>query len=224
MRKKRALAALLALLALCLTLALPGCQGQEEQDAYYASLMAQRAEQLPEEPEPGTWRYLNMEPEPGDTLQGEVVIRGLWEGNCSLLADLSKEFMLQHPAVKITLEWEQSFMDGINASVEESRAVKQAFQEELYLTMATGTADYVFFDEGSVNLDIATLSTSGALEDFGPYLREDFPEGSFYEDVLKAFQVDGRQTVLPVSFYYLSVAFDQERLRVSGWTRPRWTR
>ena len=122
MRKKRALAALLALLALCLTLALPGCQGQEEQDAYYASLMAQRAEQLPEEPEPGTWRYLNMEPEPGDTLQGEVVIRGLWEGNCSLLADLSKEFMLQHPAVKITLEWEQSFMDGINASVEESRA------------------------------------------------------------------------------------------------------
>ena len=54
MRKKRALAALLALLALCLTLALPGCQGQEEQDTYYASLMAQRAEQLPEEPEPGT--------------------------------------------------------------------------------------------------------------------------------------------------------------------------
>ena len=73
MGKKRALA---ALLALCLALVLPGCQGQEEQDAYYASLMAQRAEQLPEEPEPGTWRYLNMEPEPGDTLQGEVVIRG----------------------------------------------------------------------------------------------------------------------------------------------------
>lgn len=204
-------------LALCACLlVLPGCQGQEEQGAYYASLMAQRAQQLPEEPEPGTWRYLNLEPEPGDTLQGEVVIRGLWEGNCSLLADLSKEFMLQHPAVKITLEWEQSFMDGINASVEESRAVKQAFQEELYLTMATGTADYVFFDEGSVNLDIATLSTSGALEDFGPYLREDFPEGFFYEDVLKAFQVDGRQTVLPVSFYYLSVAFDQERLEGIG--------
>ncbi len=49
MRKKRTLA---ALLALCLALVLPGCQGQEEQDAYYASLMAQRAEQLPEEPDP----------------------------------------------------------------------------------------------------------------------------------------------------------------------------
>ena len=213
MGKKRALA---ALLALCLALVLPGCQGQEEQDAYYASLMAQRAAQMPEEPEPGTWRYLNMEPEPGDTLQGEVVIRGFWEGSDSLLADLSKEFMLQHPAVKITLEWEQSFMDGINASAEEDRAQQQAFHEELYLTMATGTADYVFFDDGWIDLDVATLSTSGALEDFGPYLREDFPAGSFYEDVLKAFQVDGRQTVLPVSFYYLSVAFDQERLEGIG--------
>ena len=204
-------------LALCACLlVLPGCQGQEEQDAYYASLMAQRAAQMPEEPEPGTWRYLNMEPEPGDTLQGEVVIRGLWEGNCSLLADLSKEFMLQHPAVKITLEWEQSFMDGINASVEESRAVRQAFQEELYLTMATGTADYVFFDEGSIDLDVATLSTSGALEDFGPYLREDFPEGFFYEDVLKAFQVDGRQTVLPLSVSYTSIAFDRAWLEKLG--------
>ena len=144
-------------LALCACLlVLPGCQGQEEQAALYASLMAQRAEQLPEEPDPSTWRYLNMEPEPGDTLQGEVVIRGFWEGSDSLLADLSKEFMLQHPAVKITLAWEQSFMDGINASAEEDRAQQQAFHEELYLTMATGTADYVFFDDGWIDLDVAT--------------------------------------------------------------------
>ena len=130
--------------------------------------MAQRAAQMPEEPEPGTWRYLNMEPEPGDTLQGEVVIRGFWEGNNGLLEDLSKEFMLQHPAVKITLAWEQSLMDGINASAEEDRAQQQAFHEELYLTMATGTADYVFFDDGWIDLDVATLSTSGGAGGLRP--------------------------------------------------------
>ena len=205
---------LCGVLCACVLLSCLGCE--TEDDRYFNQLVAERKAQLPEEPEPGTWRYLGMEPEPGDTLQGEIVIRGLWEGNGFLLDDLSKEFMLQHPAVKITLDWKQNFMEGINAGAEVNRAVQQAFQEEMYLNMATGTADYVFFDEGEIDLDVASLSTSGALEDFGPYLRDDFPEGFFYDDVLKAFQVDGRQTVLPVTFYYKSIAFDQEQLEALG--------
>ena len=214
MRKKRTLA---ALLALCLALALPGCQGQEEQDAYYASLMAQRAEQLPEEPDPSTWRYLNMEPQPGDTLQGEITVRAYTVGsNVPLLNTLANEFMFRHPAVKINVEWVMDYIDFIGTTPEEKAVLRQEFDEELRLTIATGTADYVFFDEGSIDLDVATLSTSGALEDFGPYLREDFPEGFFYEDVLQAFQVDGRQTVLPLSVSYSSIAFDRAWLEKLG--------
>ena len=186
-------------LALCACLlVLPGCQGQEEQAALYASLMAQRAEQLPEEPDPSTWRYLNMEPQPGDTLQGEITVRAYTVGsNVPLLNTLANEFMFRHPAVKINVEWVMDYIDFIGTTPEEKAVLRQEFDEELRLTLATGTADYVFFDEGSIDLDVATLSTSGALEDFGPYLQEDFPEGFFYEDVLKAFQVDGRQTVHP---------------------------
>ena len=205
-------------LALCACLlVLPGCQGQEEQAALYASLMAQRAEQLPEEPDPSTWRYLNMEPQPGDTLQGEITVRAYTVGsNVPLLNTLANEFMFRHPAVKINVEWVMDYIDFIGTTPEEKAVLRQEFDEELRLTIATGTADYVFFDEGSIDLDVATLSTSGALEDFGPYLREDFPEGFFYEDVLKAFQVDGRQTVLPLSVSYTSIAFDRAWLEKLG--------
>lgn len=205
-------------LALCACLlVLPGCQGQEEQAALYASLMAQRAEQLPEEPDPSTWRYLNMEPEPGDTLQGEITVRAYTvESNTPLLTTLANEFMFQHPAVKINVEWVMDYIDYIGTTPEEKAALRQEFDEELRLTLATGTADYVYYDNGWIDLDVATLSTSGALEDFGPYLREDFPEGFFYEDVLKAFQVDGRQTVLPLSVSYSSIAFDRAWLEKLG--------
>lgn len=205
-------------LALCACLlVLPGCQGQEEQAALYTSLMAQRAEQLPEEPDPSTWRYLNMEPQPGDTLQGEITVRAYTVGsNVPLLNTLANEFMFRHPAVKINVEWVMDYIDFIGTTPEEKAVLRQEFDEELRLTLATGTADYVFFDEGSIDLDVATLSTSGALEDFGPYLQEDFPEGFFYEDVLKAFQVDGRQTVLPLSVSYTSIAFDRAWLEKLG--------
>ena len=106
-------------------------------------------EALPEEPDPSTWRYLNMEPEPGDTLQGEITVRAYTVGsNVPLLNTLANEFMFRHPAVKINVEWVMDYIDYIGTTSEEKAVLRQEFDEELCLTLATGTADYVFFDEG----------------------------------------------------------------------------
>ena len=202
------------LLACCALFPLPGCE--TEDDRYFNSLVAERKEQLSLEEE-GPWRYLGMEPQPGDDLEGEITVRAFTvNSNIPLLDTLAHEFMFRHPAVKVNVEWVVDYLDSLVTSAEKKADLNQVFEEELRLSIATGRADYIIFDNGWIDLDVAPLSTSGALEDFGPTLREDFPEGFFYEDVLEAFQVDGRQTVLPLSVSYTSIAFDREWLEKLG--------
>ena len=202
------------LLACCALFPLPGCE--TEDDRYFNSLVAERKEQLSLEEE-GPWRYLGMEPQPGDDLEGEITVRAFTvNSNIPLLDTLAHEFMFRHPAVKVNVEWVVDYLDSLVTSAEKKADTRYLRVEELRLSIATGRADYIIFDNGWIDLDVAPLSTSGALEDFGPTLREDFPEGFFYEDVLEAFQVDGRQTVLPLSVSYTSIAFDREWLEKLG--------
>lgn len=206
-----------SVLALCLLLGCLGCQS--EGDALYSQLVEERVAQLPPSPEPGSWRYLNRTPEPGDTLQGEITLRGFWQDNWDAHIEcLAREFMSRHPAVKVNIQWEFGFWDLSKVTKEDQWAARDAFFEEMRVDMASGMADYIFYDNENGGLNVPALSTSGVLEDFGPFLRNtpEFSQDTFYQPVLEVFQVDGRQTVLPQSFTYSAICFDRKLLESIG--------
>ena len=205
---------LCGVLCACVLLSCLGCE--TEDDRYFNQLVAERKAQLPQEEET-EWRYMGMEPQPGDDLEGEVVIRAYtaWN-NAPAIAEFASEFMFQHPAVKVTIDWE------LELSETPSRARHDAFLQQVRVEMASGAADYVFFGNAADDwgINVPAMTRAGLLEDFNLYLRDsqELSQDSFYQPVLEAMQVDGWQTALPLSFQYTAMTFDRERLGDIGVT------
>ena len=136
--------------------------------------------------------------------------------NAPAISEFASEFMFQHPAVKVTIDWE------LELSETPSRARHDAFLQQVRVEMASGAADYVFFGNASDDwrINVPAMTRAGLLEDFNLYLRDsrELSQDSFYQPVLEAMQVDGWQTALPLSFQYTAMTFDRERLGNIGVT------
>ena len=214
-----------ALLAVWLGLVCGGCQS--EQDRLYSQVLeegkSQAASSQPVDyDDPG---YIGLgtpapqdraTPVPGESLSGELTVRILeelgWDSNIQVLA---REFMELHPGVEITVESDLGFYDS--ASPQEEEALRREFTTRLATELAAGEGDYLLFDSGG-ELNLASLGESGALEDLGPYLEQDpdLGEELFYQPVLEAFQIAGRQVMLPQSFAFSSVYLNRALLEELG--------
>ena len=220
---KRRSAALL--LCVCLLFSCTACQTGQE--TLYSQAMSQQNEQSMTEPsiDPNDPGYLGLgtpapedraTPIPGDDLSGELTIQGYtpynWESNIQTLAN---EFKKLHPQVKITIQFEVGYDEYKRLSNQERTARENSFYSRLRTEMAAGEANYILFDSGS-GTNLTAFSRSGILEDLTPYIEKDFEEDAFYTPVLEAFQVDGKQTMLPMAFSYYSIYFDRDLLNQIG--------
>ena len=220
--KRRSIA---LLLCVCLLFSCTACRS--EQDDIYSQAMSQQEEQSMTEPsvDPNDPGYLGLgtpapedraTPIPGDDLSGELTIQGYtpynWESNIQTLAN---EFKKLHPQVEITIQFEVGYDEYKRLSNQERIARENSFYSRLRTEMAAGEANYILFDSGS-GTNLTAFSRSGILEDLTPYIEKDFEEDAFYTPVLEAFQVDGKQTMLPMAFSYYSIYFDRDLLNQMG--------
>jgi ABC-type glycerol-3-phosphate transport system substrate-binding protein len=159
-----------------------------------------------------------LTPIPGDTLSGELKIKYFHQVQLDHRVDsLAKEFMMLHPNVKITSEYGLGFYERVQYSKEEIEIKAESYYSNMRAEMAAGEADYLIFEDGA-GLNLTSLSRSGILEDLAPYMEQDgeITEEKFYMPVLEAFQVEGKQTLLPTSFAYYSVYINRDMLEQIG--------
>ena len=220
---KRRSAALL--LCVCMLFSCTACQ--TDQETLYSQAMSQQEEQSMTEPSvnPNDPGYLGLgtpapgdraTPIPGDNLSGELTVKiflqRTWAVKIRLLAD---EFEELHPGVSISVDSDVGY-DEYKGLTDQERSVREnSFYTRIRTELLSGEADYILF-ESSGTMNITDFSRSGILEDLTPYIEKDFEEGAFYTPVLKAFQVDGKQTMLPMAFSYSSVYFDRDLLHQIG--------
>ena len=217
--------AIFLFIAICVIFLCTACQTGQE--TLYSQAMSQQNEQSMTEPsiDPNDPGYLGLgtpapedraTPIPGDDLSGELTIQGYtpynWESNIQTLAN---EFKKLHPQVKITIQFEVGYDEYKRLSNQERIARENSFYSRLRTEMAAGEANYILFDSGS-GANLTTFSRSGILEDLTPYIEKDFEEDAFYTPVLEAFQVDGKQTMLPLAFSYYGVYFNRDILEKIG--------
>ena len=223
MKKKKIMVNFITLL--CVIFFFTACQ--TDQDALYSEAISQIEAEATAEPsiDPNDPGYLGLgtpapedraTPIPGDDLSGELTIQGYspvnWESNVQTLAN---EFRKLHPEVNITIQYEVGYDEYKRLSNQERAARENSFYSRLRTEMAAGEADYILFDSGS-GTNLTAFSHSGILEDLSPYIEKDFEEDAFYTPVLEAFQVDGKQTMLPMAFSYYSIYFDRDLLNQIG--------
>lgn len=204
-----------------------GCQ--TSQDTLYQEAMSQLEGQSMVEPsvDPNDPGYLGLgtpkpedraTPIPGDDLNGELTVRIYWPGGFEArIQTLANEFMKLHPQTTIQVEQQMGTFDLSDLSLQERRMKEEQFYTQLRTELAAGEADYLLFDTGE-GLNLTSFSRSGVLEDLKPYLESDpdFSQDTYYFSVLEAFQVDGKQTLLPQSFAYNAMYFDQALLDQIG--------
>ena len=213
------------LLCVCMLISCTACQ--TDQEALYSQAMSQQEEQSMTEPSvnPNDPGYLGLgtpapedraTPIPGDDLSGELTVQlyrpASWEPNVQSLAN---EFMKLHPQVEISIQFEVGYDEHKRLSNQERMARANSFYSRIRTELIAGEADYLLFDEGG-DVNFTAFSRSGILEDLSPYIEKDFEEDAFYTPVLEAFQVDGKQTMLPMAFSYYSIYFDRDLLNQIG--------
>ena len=220
--KRRSIA---LLLSVCMLFSCTACQ--TDQEALYSQAMSQQNEQSVTEPsvDPNDPGYLGLgtpapedraTPIPGDDLSGELTIQGYWPVNWeSNVQTLANEFKKLHPQVEITIQFEVGYDEYKRLSNQERIARENSFYSRLRTEMAAGEANYILFDSGS-GTNLTAFSRSEILEDLTPYIEKDFEEDAFYTPVLEAFQVDGKQIMLPMAFSYYSIYFDRDLLNQIG--------
>lgn len=217
---------LIILTILCILSTFPACQSQ--QDEIYNDVLSQvedaksqaSSESSIDYEDPGYIGLATPPPEeratpvPGDDITGELTIRIYWPGGFEAnIQTLANEFMKLHPQAVITVEQEMGTYDLGELSLQERRIQEERFYSQLRTDFAAGEADYLLFDGGS-GLNLQSFSRSGVLEDLALYLENDpdISENTFYTPVLEAFQIDGKQTLLPQSFSFYAMYFDKSLL------------
>ena len=214
-----------SMVMLCFVLLFTACQ--TDQDALYSEAISQIEAEATAEPsiDPNDPGYLGLgtpapedraTPIPGDDLSGEITVKifyqRTWAVKIRILAD---EFEKLHPGVSITVESDVGY-DEYKRFTDQERIVRENnFYARLRTELLSGEANYMLF-ESSGTMNITDFSRSGILEDLTPYIEKDFSENALYTPVLEAFQVDGKQTVLPLAFSYYEVYFDKKMLEQIG--------
>ncbi len=217
-------------LALCLLLACTGCQSG--QDEIYSQVMEEslpvsysKESSLPEidydDPNyigPDRSKIKAATPAPNDSLNGELTIKlERWTVGGDTLSHLSEEFMQLHPNVKINFVYDRDTAENYRLSIEERQMRHDSFCSELRMELTSGEADYILYNI-SEDLNLPRLSQNGLLTDMRPYWESDpdIREEDYYVDVLKAFEIDGKMTVIPLSFLFNGLFFDRELLEETG--------
>ena len=215
------------LLCVCILFSCTACQ--TDQEALYSQAMSQQNEQSVTEPsvDPNDPGYLGLgtpapedrlTPIPNDEMKGKIVVKlyqqKSWDANIQTLA---REFMLLHPQVTVTIDYEMGYYERLNLTQQEQNIQRESFYTELRTELVSGEADYLLFDCGD-GLNLTFLSLNGVLEDLSPYLENEatFSENNFYMPVVDAFQVEGKQTLIPMSFTWYQIYFDRNLLEKIG--------
>ena len=117
----------------------------------------------------------------------------------SQLEVMAEEFMDLNPGVTIRIEYAENNLGAVT-NVEQSR---DSYCSRVRAELLSGEADYILYSPpGSLNL--YDISRSGVLLDLWPYWQQDetIDPNDYFENVLKAVEVDGKLTSMPFSFYF----------------------
>ncbi len=222
--KKRFLA---LLLVGCLLIVLGACQ--TEQDEIYSQAVAEQKSAVSVQPtaDPNDPDYLGdptplpgtaYTPVPNDGLQGELVIKSYMQTTSysDCLDLLVQEFTKLHPEVEIYVDYHLPASKSFS-SREEWRMAKEQFRSNTQAELASGEADYLLYGVSDI-LDMSSLSRNDILFDMASYWEKDpdIREEELYMPVLEACKVDGKMTVIPMSFSFTSVTFSQRVMEEVG--------
>ncbi len=218
-------------LALCLLLACTGCQNG--QDEIYSQVMEQdessaisevSSQQVMESPSPKVTpkpllpeSVANMTPAPNDTLSGKLVFKNFMRPiNRSLLSKLADEFTALHPNVTIEFDYAASGMDFLALSDAEYNMQEKSWAANTRVELISGEGDY--FTVSSEYFNVAELSRSGILRDMSSYWENDpdIDHAKYFEEALDVFKVDGKLTMIPLSFGFNSVYLNRAVLEQVG--------
>ena len=223
---KRKFAALL--FALLLVVECFACQS--EQDELYSQAVEDQKSAASVQPtaDPNDPDYLGdptplpgtaYTPVPGDTLAGELRIKTYYwyAGGSNTIEFLAEEFMRLHPGVTIRIEHSLNAGTRYNMSKAERQMDWDNFYMQLRMDLVSGEADYLLYSTAE-GLDLDALSRSDVLYDMRSYWESDseLSESSLFLPVIDACKVDGKLTVIPISFSFPSVTFSQRVLEETG--------
>ena len=215
--------ALSLLLALCLLWGLAAC-GQSGEDKKFDELTKKTSSapvpgpasgQPQSAPEGSSEAAPTSEPTPyvdPEGLEGEFTVKGPFSTSDGVSKDaveeLANEFMALHPGVKINVEFIASIYDGTPRAQRRENARTQLLAE-----LGSGEADYLLYSPIE-ELNIYGLSQSGVFTDLRPYFENDpdIDPDDFYTQVLDAVSVDGKLTVMPMSFDFNGVMLNRPLL------------
>ena len=215
----------IAILSICVLLAVTGCSSPE--DAIYERVMAQVGGNNDADP---TYAFTTLTltppyypelaqstPVPGDTLSGELLIKGFRENrDPPEVYWLAREFMELHPNVTITLNFNNSTYEILTPEAWARR--KSDYYTQTRADLASGQADYLLFSAAN-DLDLYSLSQSGVLQDMRERWETDpdiADHDRFFSEVIDGFMVDGKLTVMPYSFTIPGVYLNREMLEELG--------
>ena len=145
-----------------------------------------------------------LAPVPGDTLSGELTVKTyLWHGDPPSIYLLAREFMELHPNTKINFDYDLDVYTNFNLTQTEKEQRQTNYYTRLRTELASGNSDYVLYN-GSEQLDLYQLSKNGILIDLRKYWENDsdIHTEDYFTKVLKAFESDGKMTVIPCSFLF----------------------
>ncbi len=155
-------------------------------------------------------------PVPGDSLRGTLHIKSLDQrGDMPSIYWLAREFMDMHPMAHIEIEYGGKFREKLTKAEREIRS--QAFFDRIRIEMVAGSADYLLYGAAG-GMDYVPMSGTGLLVDMKKYWGQDpdIRDEDYFTEILEAFQVDGRQTVLPMGFHVSGVYLNRQALEEIG--------
>lgn len=159
-----------------------------------------------------------LTPEPGDTLTGELHIKTYrWRSDPPEIYWLAREFMELHPNVKIDFDYSVGFYEYKSLSYDQKYQLEKKFYDQVRLELASGEADYIL--QGAIDrLDYYQMTKSGTLLDLRSYWEND-PEirsEDYFMEVLNAFSVDGKMSVIPYGFNFSGAFLHKAALEEAG--------
>lgn len=226
--KKRFLA---LLLAGSLLITSGACQSS--QDALYSQALSDQQSTASAQPtaDPNDPDYLGdptplpgtaYTPVPNDDLQGELVIKSFMQfsSNSDCLDLLVQEFTKLHPGVEIYVDYHLPAGQTLSR-LEEAEMEAEQFRSNLQAELASGEADYLLYGISDM-MNLSALSRNGILFDMTSFWENDpdIHEEDIYMPVLEAYKIDGKMTVIPMSFSFRSVTFSQRLMEEAGIDLP----
>ncbi len=137
----------------------------------------------------------------GEGLSGTLEISSLETGNdVSGWWPLAQGFMELHPNVKIITN--DNMIDYLDITSNEEMSIAiEAYSKDLKVRMTSGNAPDLIFE---ASYEVDNLSSSNLIMDLNYFLDNDpdYVREDYFENVIEAYEVEGKLYLYPLTFYY----------------------